>query len=121
MFQVNIIVEKNTDLGAKKASTSKTFEEGKRKQSENATYVHGNLSATGSDFQENQNVNIISTFSKFENPSNHCWFNSVLQVIIHALKQHEENVLDWLLPSVTTMTLHFLISSKNLVFLVFIM
>ena len=50
-----------------------------------------NSLATGYEIQEGLNADILSTFSKFENKSNDCWFNSVLQVIIHAIK-NEENV-----------------------------
>ena len=43
---------------------------------------------------------VFITGSTFENRGgkNNCWFNSVLQVIIHALQQHEVNMFDIALP-----------------------
>ena len=45
-----------------------------------------------------------SIIPRFENPFNHCWFNSVLQVIFHALRNAEEvlnavaNILNFVTP-----------------------
>ena len=58
-------------------------------------YSQDNLSSLYNKIQKYQNSNIISTFSTFENRhgKNNCWFNSVLQVIIHTLQQHQEDIL----------------------------
>ena len=83
-----------TNIDARPATKPHISKHRKTKQPPIETYLLDNILATGSEVQDNQSVNIISTFSTFKNPINACWFNSVLQVIIHALKQHEENMLD---------------------------
>ena len=88
---------KKSNSNNRKDTPSDILKEGNTKQSSKLSYIHEFLSATGSEIQEHQNVNILSIFSIFQNTSNDCWFNSVLQVIIHALNQHDENILDLLL------------------------
>ena len=90
-------MEVNKD--ARKATALHKFKEGASKPSTSVTYIRGNLSSTRSQFNEHENVPLISKFSKFKNPLNNCWLNSVLQVIIHAIRQHEESILDMPLAS----------------------
>ena len=78
---------------ARQTTSSNISKVGNIIQSPKSMYIQGNSLATGYDIQEGLNAEIISTFSKFVNRSNDCWFNSVLQVIIHTLK-NEENVLE---------------------------
>ena len=62
-------------------------------QSPKETFNKGNLLLTAYDVQNEKNMtNAESTFPRFKNKSssNHCWFNSALQVIIHALKEEPE-------------------------------
>ena len=53
------------------------------------------ISAGGHDSSDS--LGTVSMFSTFNNPSNYCWFNSALQLIIHAIN-NEDNVLDNVLP-----------------------
>ena len=61
----------------------------------NVIYSQENRSSLHHEVQTYQNSNILSTFSTFENRhgKNNCWFNSVLQVIIQALQQHQDDIL----------------------------
>ena len=53
--------------------------------------------------QVEQNTVAVSTFSRFENPYNYCWFNSVLQVIIHVLNNNAQ-ILNMDLPQENDIT-----------------
>ena len=70
-------------------SKSHEFKESNIMQSPKETFNKGNSLLTAYDVQNEKNMtNAESTFPRFKNKggSNHCWFNSALQVIIHALK-----------------------------------
>ena len=82
---------------ANKASTSHTLKERNIIQYPHETHIQDDSLATRYEFQEEPDMGTVSMFSTFENPSNYCWFNSVLQLIIHAIK-NEDNVLDNVLP-----------------------
>ena len=84
-----------SSVGVRQATTSHISKDDETLQSPNETYVQEDSSVTTYDVHEqpNENRNTMSMFSKFANPinSNNCWFNSVLQVIIHSLK-HDANL-----------------------------
>ena len=67
-------------------------------------HTQDNPSSLHHEIQNYQNSNIISTFSTFENHhgKNNCWFNSSLQVIIHALKEYEMDILSIPIPPENT-------------------
>ena len=81
----------------RQASTSYTLKERNIIQYPQEIYMQDDSIATGFEVLEKTHTGAVSMFSTFINPSNYCWFNSALQLIIHAIK-NEGRVLDNDLP-----------------------
>ena len=92
-FDLSDLHQLQLNEGALQISKSHEFKESNIMQSPKETFNKENSLLTAYDVQNEQNMtNVESTFPRFENKgsSNHCWFNSASQVIIHALKGEPE-------------------------------